>query len=340
MDPLIIGAGITALGGLANTLAGTSASQNLNWQNRRWQEKMSKLAYQRQRELTQDQYSLAKQGMINAGYSPAAMQGYSGGTASISSSGVQSPNANPYTPFDAAGVVNTLMQGEQLKINKETAAANNRKTNADAEAQELDNKAKKEEQHVWEQNTEHKYFINDAGERVYGSDSDFNDEVKKYSDHHNGELPELIVVPGVHSESAASVSSKLAQMSTDQIQSEFASKVLQLKLADKDVMRAVYSMDKAQYNQLVESANKLKSDREVNKSIKALNDAKTSESKQAAIESAERVVMLKLQEKLQKNSNIANLIDSLDFSSFENGLRSFAKLLLVSAVGNNGGFLH
>lgn len=339
MDPLIIGAGITALGSLANTLAGTSSSANLNRVNRRWQEKMSTIAYQRQRELTQDQYSLAKQGMINAGYSPAAMQGYSGGTASISSSGVQSPNATPYTPFDSSGVVNTLLQGEQLKINKETADANNRKTNADAEAQELDNKAKKEEQEGWSHATAQKYFIDDEGHRVYGDDPNFGSAAQAYYDKHNT-LPDLIVEPGVHSEAAASISSKMAKMSTDQLQSEFASKVLHMKMADKDTMKAIYSMDKAQYDQLLETANKLRSDQKVNKSIIAYNEAKTSESKQAAIESAERVVMLKLQEKLQKNSNIANLIDQLDFSNFQDGLRSFAKLLIVGAVGNNGGVLH
>lgn len=339
MDPLIIGAGISALGALGNAIAGTSSSANLNRVNRRWQEKMSNIAYQRQRELTSDQYSLVKQGMINAGYSPAAMQGYSGGTASISSSGVQSPNANPYTPFDAAGVVNALMQGEQLKINKETADANNRKTNADAEAQELDNKAKKEEQEGWSHATEQHFFYSDDGKKVYGDDPNFASEAQKYYDKHKV-LPDLIVVPGVHSEAAASISSKMSKMSTDQLQFEFASKVLQMKLADKETMKAIYSMDKAQFDQLLESANKLRSDQLVNKSIIAYNEAKTSESKQSALESAERVVMTKLQEKLQKNSNIANLIDQLDFSNFQNGLRSFAKLLIVGAVGNNGGVLH
>ena len=55
MDPLV-GAGLISAGAsLVNTVAGTASSANLNGRNRRLQEYMSELTYQRERELTQDQ---------------------------------------------------------------------------------------------------------------------------------------------------------------------------------------------------------------------------------------------------------------------------------------------
>ena len=73
MDP-IIGAGLISAGaGIMNSIIGSSSASNLNEANREFQSYMAGLAYQRQRELTQDTYQLHKQGMINAGISPAAI---------------------------------------------------------------------------------------------------------------------------------------------------------------------------------------------------------------------------------------------------------------------------
>lgn len=115
---LALGIG-SAAAGVMNSLLGTAANANLNSRNRRWQEKMSQLAYDRQKELTMMSPMLQKQGLINAGISPAAMNGYTGGTASVSS-GAPAPNSvPPYVPFDSS----TLLSLAQLQNESKVADA-------------------------------------------------------------------------------------------------------------------------------------------------------------------------------------------------------------------------
>ena len=71
VDPgTIYGIG-SAAAGLISGLVGTAANSNLNGKNRRWQEKMNDIAYDRQKELTMLSPSLQKQGLQMAGISPA-----------------------------------------------------------------------------------------------------------------------------------------------------------------------------------------------------------------------------------------------------------------------------
>ena len=85
MSAIIASSLISAGASLMNSILGSSSASNLNATNRDFQQQMANTAYARQRELTQDSFQLQKQGLINAGISPAALQGYSGGTASLSS---------------------------------------------------------------------------------------------------------------------------------------------------------------------------------------------------------------------------------------------------------------
>ena len=124
MDP-IIGAGLISGGAsLMNSLIGSTSGANLNSNNRAFQREMAATAYERQRELTQDSYQLQKQGMINAGISPAAMQGYSGGTASLSSYSASPSNIPEYTPFDIGSVLQAVQTANDTKVADSQAAKN------------------------------------------------------------------------------------------------------------------------------------------------------------------------------------------------------------------------
>ena len=74
----------SAAAGVMNSIIGSSSNSNLNSKNRKWQAEQNTIAYERQKELTQLSPVLQKRGLIQAGISPAAMNGYSGGTAIVS----------------------------------------------------------------------------------------------------------------------------------------------------------------------------------------------------------------------------------------------------------------
>ena len=75
----------SAAAGVMNSLVGSFSNARQNEKNRQWQAEQNTLAYERQKELTELSPVLQKRGLIQAGISPAAMNGYSGGTASVSS---------------------------------------------------------------------------------------------------------------------------------------------------------------------------------------------------------------------------------------------------------------
>lgn len=134
MTPEIIAAGVSAIGGLANSVFGSSASANLNSKNRKWQEKMSQLAYDRQRELTRDTYSLQKQGLIDAGFSPAALGGYTGGASQVST-GTPSPTSIPeYQPMDVNSAINAYFASQQMQKQNEVLEADRKKKESEKEA--------------------------------------------------------------------------------------------------------------------------------------------------------------------------------------------------------------
>lgn len=331
-----------SLGGtLFNSVLGSSSNANLNKKNRQFQQHLADQAYQRQRELTVDSASLQKQGLLQAGISPAAMNGYSGGTASISSGPSAPSQQSEYVPFD----ISSALQGILASSNIQNTKANTRKTNADAKAQELENEKTQSEMNEWRNRTaQHDaYFIDDNGVQHSKTDSDFDEQVQKYRDSHNGTYPDTIVTPSnVISERQAlvkktlsDIDASIARNDNDVVQSKFAKQVAMAKLADSDVMHAIYNMDLKQFESLTETINKVKSDIDVNKSVSAYNKAKTAESKQSVLESIARTALIKSQDKALSNSNIANMIDSLfNAKDTKTGLVILGKILLSIFVGN------
>ena len=102
---------------LMNSIIGTSASQNLNSENRQWQEKMSAVNYERQKELLQLAPQLQKSGLVQAGMSPAALGNYSGPSANVQTSAPPSASTNsPYVGLDVSSVVNAYLAGKQGEL--------------------------------------------------------------------------------------------------------------------------------------------------------------------------------------------------------------------------------
>lgn len=325
----------SAAASLMNSVLGTAANANLNHTNRRWQEKMSQLSYDRQKELTMLSPGLQKQGLQNAGISPAAMNGYSGGTASVSST-AQSPNLPPYVPFDFS----TLLSGLMAKKEMDNLDANSRKTNADAEAQELANKKERNYQHTWELSTTQNFVQDDFGNKIFSNDPKFVKYVDDYYIKH-GKLPEMQSIAGVLSEDAARVQASISKFSSElhandmySVQSDLAKKVAELKLADTDVMKAIYHMDKAQYDLILKQIQKVGSDINVNKSVEQLNTAQTKKAKQDILESIARIGLIGTQKSQIENSSVNNLIDQLDSSkSFSQNMITLGKIVLSLVAG-------
>lgn len=335
---LALGIG-SAAAGLMNSVVGTAANANLNSRNRHWQEKMSQLTYDRQKELTQLSPALQKQGLQNAGISPAAMNGYSGGTASVSS-GAPAPNSvEPYVPFDSSALFQGLLSAKQM----DNLDANTEKTLADAKAQELANKKEADLQKQWLHSTTKNFVLDDKGNQIFNDDPRFAKYVDDYYNTH-GKLPEMQSVSGVLSEDAARVQASISKFSSDlhtndmyAVQSDLAKKVAEMKLADSDVMHAIYKLDKGQYDLLLKQIQKVGSDIDVNESVEQLNKAQTKKAKQDVLESIARRSLMGTQEKQIKNSSVNNLIDQLDSSkSFSDNMVTLGKIIL-SVIGGFSG---
>ena len=111
-----------------NSVGSSIANSNLNKTNRKWSEKMADIAYQRQQELTMKAPTLQKIGLIDAGISPAAMNGYSGGIPSVNTA--SSPSTlQEFQPFDMNALLNAVSVESQKKVADSQAAKN------DAEAE-------------------------------------------------------------------------------------------------------------------------------------------------------------------------------------------------------------
>lgn len=103
------------LGGITSAVNANQIRKE-NQRNRDWQEKMSDIAYQRQRDLTMESPMLQKQGLEMAGISPAAMNGYTGGTAQVST-GTPAPTSLPETfNFDPATLLQSLQVQNETKV--------------------------------------------------------------------------------------------------------------------------------------------------------------------------------------------------------------------------------
>lgn len=347
MDPLIIGSGISAFGSLANSLIGSSANANLNGKNRRWQEHMSEVQYQRQRDLTQDTAMLQKQGLANAGMSPSAMGAFSGPAASIASV-PSSPSSQPeYVPFDMSSVLQSLILPSQIKEAK--ANADLAKSNADMAALKVNEE--RDKQNAYQSASTRSFYVDaDTGVKHFADDPDFESWYNNYIKTHDA--PDLQVLAGHFSQEAVNAAKVFSDLSTaiarnnaDQMTSKFSQTLTDLKLKDRHVMSSLYQMDAKQFDLLGKQIDKLGSDVDVNKSIQDLNTAKSAEARQNIAESVARSALFGAETKLTyaqikqiKNSNIGALFDGVkDAKGFSDRLIAIGKLILTALVGSSGG---
>lgn len=141
----LIGAGSSALGGAVGLLT-NSAHRQYKYQKKLMQlqnsmnQENATIAYNRSRQLTQDQAMLEKQGKQNAGINTAF--GENGNVAS-SVSAPQSSGVSIPSPPDVMGSLNSFQSGINNAVNQlissATARANVRKLTSEAEGNEIDN---------------------------------------------------------------------------------------------------------------------------------------------------------------------------------------------------------
>lgn len=141
----LIGAGSSALGGAVGLLT-NSAHRQYKYQKKLMQlqnsmnQENATIAYNRSRQLTQDQAMLEKQGKINAGINTAF--GENGNVASAASA-PQSDGVSIPSPPDVMGSLNSFQSGINNAVNQlisaSTARANVRKLNSETEGIDIDN---------------------------------------------------------------------------------------------------------------------------------------------------------------------------------------------------------
>ena len=144
MSAIALGIG-TAAAGVMNSIIGSASNANLNSKNRKWQEEQNTISYERQKELTQLSPVLQKRGLVQAGISPAAMNGYSGGTASVSSNNSAPSSQSEYVPMDVTSAMSAYLAAKQA----ESTDANIDKTKAETKSLELQNRAIEAAQNAW-----------------------------------------------------------------------------------------------------------------------------------------------------------------------------------------------
>lgn len=141
----LIGAGSSFVGGVAGLLTNSAHrqykyQQKLMQQQNAMNQENATIAYNRSRQLTQDQAMLEKQGKINAGINTAF--GERGNVASAASA-PQSPGVSIPTPPDVMSSLNSFQSGISNAVSQligiSTAKANVAKLNAETEGVQIDN---------------------------------------------------------------------------------------------------------------------------------------------------------------------------------------------------------
>ena len=141
----LIGAGSSALGGVAGLLSNSAHRQykyqkKLMQQQNAMNQENATIAYNRSRQLTQDSALLEKQGKQMAGINTAFGQD---GNVANAASAPQADGVSVPTPPDVMGSQNAFMNGINNAVNQlvsaATASANVRKLNSEAEGNEIDN---------------------------------------------------------------------------------------------------------------------------------------------------------------------------------------------------------
>ena len=233
----------SAAAGLMNSIIGSSSNAKQNEENRKWQAEQNTISYERQKELTELSPALQKRGLIQAGISPAAMNGYSGGSASVSSANNAPSSQSEYVPLDVTSAMSSYLAAKQAA----SVDATIEKTKAETEAIKLENRATSSTQTAWNKATSDSYFLDAQGNKHRPTDKDFDSWSDDYFKTH-GELPELTKTAGVFSADAAAVNSAMAnfraqisQSGMYEAQSNLAKQVANLKLGDRGVMSALIS---------------------------------------------------------------------------------------------------
>lgn len=141
----LVSAGASAAGGLVGLLSNSAHRQykyqkKLMQQQNAMNQENATIAYNRSRQLTQDQALLEKQGKLNAGINTAFGQD---GNVANAASAPQSDGVSIPTPPDVIGSLNSFQTGINNAVNQllstVTARANVRKLSAEAEGVEIDN---------------------------------------------------------------------------------------------------------------------------------------------------------------------------------------------------------
>lgn len=141
----LISAGASAAGGVVGLLTNSAHRQykyqkKLMQQQNAMNQENATIAYNRSRQLTQDQALLEKQGKLNAGINTAF--GQDGNVANAASS-PQSDGVSIPTPPDVMGSLNSFQTGINNAVNQlvsaATARANVRKLNSEADGINIDN---------------------------------------------------------------------------------------------------------------------------------------------------------------------------------------------------------
>ena len=330
--------------GLMNTLAGSSANSNLNWENRRWQEKMSNLNYERQKELIQLSPQLQKSGIVQAGMSPAALGNYSGPSASVQTSAPPSASNNsPYVGLDIGSILNAYLASTQVNKTK----ADTDYTKEQTREKRLNNDILEDKINAYKNaSSSNDYFVGVDGVKHFVNDSNFDDAWNAYYKA-KGESPEVVVAPQHLSDDAYKARSVLSDIATELSSNErsqklyaLQSKLYDLKLADPDVMYALSHMDSKQFDLLGKQINEVGSRIDLNEVNKELMKAKTASERQSVLESVARITLMDKQGKQIENNNMAQLIDQLFHAkSAKEGAVAFLKILVTAFAGATGGSL-
>ena len=330
--------------GLMNSIIGTSANQNLNWENRRWQEKMSNLNYERQKELLQLTPQLQKSGIVQAGMSPAALGNYSGPSATVQTSSAPTGSTNPpYVGLDVGSILNAYLAGSQVDKNK----ADTDYTKEETREKRLNNDILEDKINAYKNaSSSNDYFVGVDGVKHFVNDSDFDDAWNAYYKA-KGVSPEVVVAPQHLSDDAYKARTVLSDIATELSSNErsqklyaLESRLYDLKLADPNVMYALSHMDSKQFDLLGKQIEEIGSRIDLNKVNKELTKAKTASERQQVLESFARIALMDKQGKQIENNNMAQLIDQLFHAkSAKEGAVSFLKILITAFAGANGGQL-
>ena len=253
----------------------------------------------RQNWLLQNQATLQKQGLQNAGLSSALMQG---GTTSVASVSSPSGNTTSASGLNSPSILDFL----RMSIDKDIADANIAKVNAETKNINEDTKNKSREN---TRESSYDAVINNAD--YFDALIQGEDALNRYIDTHGVEAISIPQNKG-YQDAIKTLSSWRAQKFADKASAAkdaLVKTIQELQLADDKVIKSLKSMPIAEYSQLVNLASMYISQ-------KGLNEANTS--------------YIKEQEDEFKRTKVGQVIDTItdDNAPLIDKLRSGIALLL------------